>query len=319
MSGRPIARRSRVPVTTRRTRSVRRASARLSATRAGAALAMLVSAAAVYGVATSSAFDYAHLQIDGAVFTNPATVETEMTDARGENLFRLATGPLQARLEQLPTVAHARIDVRLPGTLAVTIEERQPVLIWKAGEHRWLVDADGGLFAELGHDLPAAAAKLPVVEDRRGASTGLAVGSHLDPVDLDAATRLASLHPADLGSAAAGLTVAVTDETGFVVASSPAAWTAVFGFYTPSLRTTDLIPGQVRLLRSLLDGREAQVDRVILASTTDGTFTPKATPAPSGKPGKASSRPKADATPRPARTPAPTPDSAPDATASPSP
>ena len=133
MSGRPIARRSRVPVTTRRTRSVRRASARLSATRAGAALAMLVSAAAVYGVATSSAFDYVNLQVDGAVFTNPTTVETEMTDARGENLFRLATGPLQARLEQLPTVAHARIDVRLPGTLAVSIEERQPVLIWKAG------------------------------------------------------------------------------------------------------------------------------------------------------------------------------------------
>jgi cell division protein FtsQ len=319
MSGRPIARRSRVPVTTRRTRSVRRTSARLSATRAGAALAMLVSAAAVYGVATSSAFDYVNLQIDGAVFTNPTTVETEMTDARGENLFRLDTGPLQARLEQLPTVAHARIDVRLPGTLAVSIEERQPVLIWKAGDQRWLVDADGELFAELGHDPPAAAAKLPVIVDRRAAAAGLAVGRHLDPVDLDAATRLASLHPGDVGSVAAGLTVAVTDETGFVVSSNPAGWSAVFGFYTPSLRTPDLIPGQVRLLRSLLDGREAQVDRVILASTTDGTYTPKATPAPSGKPGKASSKPKADGTPRPSRTAVPTPDAAPDASASPAP
>jgi len=270
-------------------------------------------------VATSSAFDYVNLQVDGAVFTNPATVETEMTDARGENLFRLATGPLQARLEQLPTVAHARIDVRLPGTLAVSIEERQPVLIWKVGEQRWLVDADGGLFAELGHDPPAAAAKLPVVEDRRAASAGLSVGRHLDPVDLDAATRLASLHPSDVDSVAVGLTVAVTDETGFVVASNPAGWSAVFGFYTPSLRTPDLIPGQVRLLRSLLDGREAQVDRVILASTTDGTYTPKATPTPSGKAGKASSKPKADATPRPARTTAPTPDAGPVESASPAP
>ena len=323
MSGRPIARRGRVPVTARRTRSVRRASARLSATRAGAALAMLVSAAAIYGVASSSAFDYARLQIDGAIFTNQAAVEAALTDARGENLFRLATGPLQARVEQLPTVAHARIDLRLPGTLAVSLEERQPVLIWKVGEGRWLVDADGGLFAELGHDPPKAAAKLPVVEDRRAGSSGLVVGSHLDPVDLDAATRLASLRPVDLGSAAAGLTVAVTDETGFVVASDPAAWSAVFGFYTPSLRTTDLIPGQVRLLRSLLDGREAQVDRVILASTTDGTYTPKATPSPSGKPGKASSKPKADGTPRPARTPRPTPaatpEPAPDGSASPAP
>ena len=52
----------------------------------------------------------------------------------------------------------------------------------------------------------------------------------------------------------------------------------MFGFYTPSLRTTELIPGQVRLLRSLLDGREPHVDRVILATETDGTYTPRATP-----------------------------------------
>ena len=32
----------------------------------------------------------------------------------------------------------------------------------------------------------------------------------------------------------------------------PDGWNAIFGFYTPTLRTTDLVPGQVRLLRSLL-------------------------------------------------------------------
>jgi hypothetical protein len=58
----------------------------------------------------------------------------------------------------------------------------------------------------------------------------------------------------------------------------------VFGFYTPSLRTTELIPGQVRLLRSLLTGREQTVERVILASETDGTYVPKATPKPSTAP-----------------------------------
>jgi POTRA domain-containing FtsQ-type protein len=323
MSGRPIAGRSRVPVTGRRTRTVRRASRWLSATRAGAALAMLVSAAAIYGVASSSAFAYADLEVDGAVFTNPAVVEAALAEARGENLFRVATAPLESRLEQLPTVEHARIDLRLPGTLAVSLDERQPVLIWQVGDRRWLVDADGGLFAELGHDPPAAAARLPVIEDRRASSTSLAVGGRVDPVDLDAATRLASLHPVDVGSTAAGLTVSVTDETGFVLASNPAAWSAVFGFYTPSLRTTDLIPGQVRLLRSLLVGREATVDRVILASTTDGTYTPKASPSPSGKAGKATPKPSRDATPKPMRTPRPGsvdgPDGTPGASGSPAP
>ena len=86
---------------------------------------MLVSAAALYGVGASSAFDYAKMQLDGIHFTDAAAVEAALADVRGQNLFRLATGPLQAALERLPTVEHARIDVRLPGTLAVTIEERR--------------------------------------------------------------------------------------------------------------------------------------------------------------------------------------------------
>ena len=45
-----------------------------------------------------------------------------------------------------------------------------------------------------------------------------------------------------------------TTRTGFTLKAEPVGWSAVFGFYTPTLRTTDLIPGQVRLLRSMLAG-----------------------------------------------------------------
>jgi len=55
-------------------------------------------------------------------------------------------------------------------------------------------------------------------------------------------------------------------------------WTAVFGFYSPATRSTDMIPLQVRLLRSLIVGWEAGVARIILASGTDGTYVPRATP-----------------------------------------
>ncbi len=317
MSGRPIARRSRAPIATRRSRSIRRASAGLSTARAGAALALILSAAAIYGVGASSAFDYTKVEVDGALYTDPSAVEAALASARGHNLFQIATGPLVARLEDLATVEHARIDLRLPGTLAVTIDERRPVLVWKAGDRSWLVDATGAIVAALGGRAPAEAAKLPVVDDRRTGSGGLAIGSQLDPVDVDAATRLASLLPADLASNAASLAVSVTDENGFVLASTPKGWTAVFGYYTPSLRTTDLIPAQVRLLKSLLDGREATVDRVVLASATDGTYTPRGSPAPSSKPGKGSSpKPGKTATPKPAATPSPKPAGSPETTSS---
>ena len=281
MTGGPAARRTRPPVPTRRTRPVRRASARLSVARAGAALAMLASAGAIYGVGASSAFEYARLQVDGAVFTELVAAEDAVADARGENLFRLPTAPLEAALEELPTVARANVTVQLPDSLVVTLQERVPVLVWRVGARRYLADVDGQLFGRLGDDPPASAADLPVIDDRRAASAGLSIGARLDPQDIDAARRLASLVPADVGSVADALAVRVTDHDGFVLRADPQGWIAIFGYYTPSLRTPELIPGQVRLLRSLLIGREQLIARVILASETDGTYVPKPTAEPS--------------------------------------
>jgi hypothetical protein len=241
---------------------------------------MLLSAAAIYGAASSPAFGLATIDLEGVRYTAEADVLARLDVADGTNLFGLSTGPLEARVAELPTVAGARVAVRLPDTLAVTLTERQPILDWRIGERSFLLDEGGTLFAELGSPPPAEAASLPVVEDRRARSRGLRVGSRLEPVDLDAATRLGSLRPVDVGSAAASLAVAVTDDMGFVLTTGPDGWTAVFGFYTPSLRTPDIVPGQVRLLRSLLAGREATVERVILASETDGTYVPKPSPTP---------------------------------------
>jgi cell division protein FtsQ len=253
---------------------------------------MLATAAAVYGVGASSAFDYRSIQVTGAQLTDPAVIESTLALARGQNLFALSTGPLVAALERLPTVSSARVDVRLPGTLAVSVDERVPVMVWAVGDRHYLAAADGTLFGLMPAHPPAAVATLPVVDDLRLSALDLAVGKRLDPVDLDAATRLAALVPGDVGSGAVSLAVSVTDANGFVLGTRPDSWSAVFGFYTPSLRTTDMIPGQVRLLRSLLTGREATVQRVILASETDGTYVPRAAPSPSSgtsspKPSKA--------------------------------
>jgi len=283
---RPTTRKPHTESPIRRTRTVRRASAGLSPVRAGALLAMLVAAAAIYGVTSSSAFVFDDLVLEGATFTDPEAVEGALDEVHGQNLFGLRTGSLEAGLRELPAIRAADVSVRLPDSLLVRVEERVPILVWRVGARRYLVDADGRLFARLGEDAAedARVADLPVVEDRRATSAGLSVGGRLEAVDLDAATRLASLEPADVGSEADGLSVVVSDANGFVVQARPTNWSAVFGFYTLSLRTPELIPGQVRLLRSLLIGREPQLDRVILASETDGTYTVKPTPRPSATP-----------------------------------
>jgi hypothetical protein len=197
----------------------------------------------------------------------------------GANLFRLQVGPIEQRLRDLPGVAGAVVSVSLPDTLLVEVRERQAILAWAVGDARFLVDRSGVLFAAAD---PAAVAdaQLPSILDRRAVSAGLGIGSIVDPIDLDAATRLGSLVPADLASAATSLVVSVNDASGFIVGTRPASWTAVFGLYTPSLRTPAIIPGQVRLLRSLIAGREGDIARIILADEKSGTFVPRVTPAP---------------------------------------
>lgn len=283
-SVRPATRKPHLASPIRRTRTVRRASAGLSPVRAGALLAMLLAAAAVYGVANSSAFEFTDLRVEGAAYTDTGAVEHALESVRGRNLFALHTAPLEAALLELPTVRKADIAVGLPDRLLVRIEERTPILVWRVGARRYLVDVDGQLFARVGDQPPIDVAALPVVDDRRATSAGLSIGREIDAVDLDAATRLASLGPPDIGSEAKSMTVVLGDDNGFVLRGHEPEWAAVFGFYTPSLRTPELIPGQVRLLRSLLIGREPLVDRIILASETDGTYTLKATPKTTARP-----------------------------------
>ncbi len=269
----------------RRTHPVKRASAGLTPVRAGALLALLAGIAGLYGVATTGAFTVTRTAIEGATWTREHELVAALALPPDQNAFAIRTADLVGRLISIPAVRGAVVTVALPDEVRVVISEREAQMAWKVGERRFLVDATGLLFADL-DETGSPGASLPVIDDRRAMSRNLGVGSALDAVTLDAALRLGSLIPADLGSSATRLELRVDDEEGFVIRGLPPDWTAVFGFYTPTLRTTELIPGQVRLLRGVLLGREETVLKVILADDRSGTRVPRATP-------------KASATPRP--------------------
>lgn len=246
----------------------------LSPARAGALLGLVAALLIGYGLATAPAFAIHRIEVSPLRWTARADVLTWLGVGTGANAFQLSTAGLAERLEQLPAVAAASVTVALPDQLTVSITERAPILAWRAGDVTFLVDREGMLFAMASQaaDLPAG---LPTIDDRRALSRLIVtLGTQLDPVDLDVATRLASLTPADIGSRATSLSVVITDADGFVLATSPASWTAVFGTYGHVLRSPDLIPGQVRLLRSLLFGRETQVARIVLADDRNGTYLP---------------------------------------------
>lgn len=258
---------------TRRGPSIRRSSAGFGRTRALALLVLILTGLAIYGASASSAFGFRRLDLSGVVLTDEASLRAALGVPDGSNLFSLETDGIAERLRLLPAVADAAIEVGLPDRIRVHLVERQPLVIWQVANRRLLVDADRIAFAPAGD-----AANLPVVDDRRAASSGFDLGSVVDPTDFDAATLLASLRPGDVGSAAAALHVSLDDARGFALDTGPRGWTAIFGFYTPNLRQAELVPGQVRLLRSLLAGRETKVATVILADDRNGTYTLRPAP-----------------------------------------
>jgi hypothetical protein len=260
-----------------------RAAPRLVTPARAAGLLGLIATGFLFTLATGpTAFAVSRTVLPSLTWTDAAALRGALGAVEGGNALRLDTAPLEAALARLPGVAAAQVSVQLPdGTIVVAIEERRPVLAWQIRDRRFIADAEGVIFAEVpaSEPLPAGVA---IVDDRRQGAISLhAVGGRLDPIDLDVATRLGSLVPADVGSSAAALRVAVTDADGFIVTTR--GWTAVFGLYSPATRPTDIVPGQVRLLRSLLAGRESAVRRIILASETDGTYVPRATPRPSAR------------------------------------
>jgi cell division protein FtsQ len=237
-------------------------------------------AGAIYGLAATSAFGFDRLEINGTGLTSEDAIRGSIGLEPGTNLVGLATEPIEARLRELPSVQDARVDVGLPDVLRVDVTERRPIVIWAVGDRRFAVDAGGLLFADVSADPSGLTKGMPTVSDERVSANDLAVASTLDPVDLDAATRLGSLTPSQVGSHAAALRVHVTDDRGFTISSGSGSWVAVFGFYGLSQRTPALIPGQVQLLGALIAGREDTVATVIVADGIEGSYTTKPTARP---------------------------------------
>jgi hypothetical protein len=226
-----------------------------------------------------STFGVEQVELPALRWTEAGALEASLGLPAGTNVFRIATEPLEARLASLPAVRSAEVTVSVvDATVAVRLVEREPILAWRVETTAFLADPDGVVVAVLPSEADAARGLPAIVDRRRDAAAALAVGARLDPVELDVATRLASLEPAEVGSRATSLEVVLTVRDGFVLRGP--TWDAVFGFYGPATRDPAMIPGQVRLLRSLLADREDAVERIILASETDGTYVPRPTPRP---------------------------------------
>jgi len=108
---------------------------------------------AVVGLALSPALDVDHVVVAGAVRVDRAAVERATGIERGDPLVTLDAERVATRVRSLPWIDTVAVERVWPGTVAITVVERQPVVaLVRADGQASLVDAEGRVLAEVAPD-----------------------------------------------------------------------------------------------------------------------------------------------------------------------
>lgn len=106
---------------------------------------------------------------------------------QGQDIFLLHQADLLQRIETLPLVRAARLDIQLPNRVTVTIQERIPVLLWHYGHTVYGLDQDGTVIAPVSA-LSETHGLVTVLDKRQGVS--LHPGMHIDTIQIAFAQQL---------------------------------------------------------------------------------------------------------------------------------
>src|SRR3989304_2456215 len=123
--------------------------------------------AAVRWLLPSPRFAVAVVEVQGTSRLSPAEVREAAAISPGENLFRLNSEEVVARLRQLGPVKRAEVIRSFPNRVTLVVEERVPFTLAQAGRLYWL-DEDG---VSLGPEPRAVTPRLPVITGIRPEET----------------------------------------------------------------------------------------------------------------------------------------------------
>jgi cell division protein FtsQ len=135
-------RRAHVPP--RRKRTLDPKALRTAGIVAGAAVAVIGALyMAASSVMNSGALTVSTITVEGVVRMSEGLVQEELAGLIGRPMFDVNLDEWRDRVRQLPWVQDASIRRLLPGTVAVTVTERQPMAIGRSGDSLNVIDRRG--------------------------------------------------------------------------------------------------------------------------------------------------------------------------------
>jgi POTRA domain, FtsQ-type len=202
------------------------------------------------------------IEWSGGTYTPDHDVASVLEGAQGRSALAVDTAALREQLAEVPSVAEAQVTTSLAGTVSATVTEKEVAVVWDTGRARFLVAADGIVFAALppeGEPGPGLVG-LPRIADERGTARRMAVGDDVGDGLLASVIRVVAIDPALLGSSADELAVRLDDEFGFRLVAADRGWEAALGVYGTDPRETDAeaaarLERQVTAVRTLFSNR----------------------------------------------------------------
>jgi cell division septal protein FtsQ len=205
-----------------------------------AGLGAVASAAVIVALLSGPWLRVGQVSWSGERFTDAEDLERIVGPQRGASVLAVDTDAIVGRLERLPAVASATVDVSVFGTVEATVVEEAPAFVWETRSGRFIGAGDGTILAGGRHDdeLPAELGSLPHVIDHRFAARLITIGDVLPSELVRIALRVAAVEPAVLGSAASRLVIRLDDEYGFRLVADDGAWEVALGVYGLDPRET---------------------------------------------------------------------------------
>ncbi len=96
----------------------------------------------------NAGFKVRGLMIDGRHYTSRKELKTALGVEKDESIFAYDIAEMRERLSKLPWVKTVIVERRLPDTIYVRLNERQPVALYQKDKKLSLVDAEGFILTD---------------------------------------------------------------------------------------------------------------------------------------------------------------------------
>jgi cell division septal protein FtsQ len=230
-------------------------------------------------------------EVQGTQHLTPAEIRLAARIPSAQSVLLLPAGDVVNRVERLPWVRSARVELGLPNRVRIDVVEWSPVAVLRVRESALYLGENGRILGPAGEDTMAPTIVAPFAEDRAGRVA-------LDPRLLAALRKIAAEWEPTYGI---GLKEFRLDRNLELTAVTTRGWRVLFGQMATSTQRNSL-EGKLRALKAVQAKRNFQTDPIDYINVMNEQLPTDKTLAPPPPPAPASPSPGASG-----RTPGPTP------------